>query len=278
MPTSVTSPAFLRVQNLSKHFAEQTGWWTRTLRLGAEPTRVVKAVDDVSFEMARGETLGLVGESGCGKTTLARVLLRLTEPTAGKAWLEGQSIFDLDDEALRTDFRSKVRMIFQHPDAALNPAYTVMQVLDQALRLHTGLQATERKKRAEELLSQVQLAPSYLSKSAQELSGGQKRRVGLCRALATEPQVIVADEPFSGLDVSLREEIVRLFQRLQAEHNLTVILISHDIGLVERFCDRVGIMKEGRLVEMLAGDQMKPEECSHPYATSLLRTRVQVQR
>jgi len=269
---------FLRVSGLTKHFREQSGWLGPILN-GAQGTgHVVKAVDDVSFAVEAGETFGFLGESGCGKTTLARTLLRLTEPTAGEAWLDGQSIFEMSPEEVRTTLRPRVRMIFQHPDAVLNPAYTVFMTLNQALRLHTDLDEAARRARARELLEQVNLPASYLDKYPDALSGGQKRRVGICRALATEPDAIVADEPFSGLDISLQEQIVDLVQEIQDAHDLTTLLISHDTGLMRRLCDRIGIMQKGRLVEVLPTGKMTPEHCEHPYAESLLRTHFNVRR
>lgn len=269
---------FLRVSGLTKHFREQSGWLGPILN-GAQGTgHVVKAVDDVSFAVEAGETFGFLGESGCGKTTLARTLLRLTEPTAGEAWLDGQSIFEMSPEEVRTTLRPRVRMIFQHPDAVLNPAYTVFMTLNQALRLHTDLDEAARRARARELLEQVNLPASYLDKYPDALSGGQKRRVGICRALATEPDALVADEPFSGLDISLQEQIVDLMQEIQDAHDLTTLLISHDTGLMRHLCDRIGIMQKGRLVEVLPTGKMTPEHCEHPYAESLLRTHFNVRR
>jgi ABC-type glutathione transport system ATPase component len=276
MPDENHPSPLLQVTGLTKHFREQTGWMPSTLNGTAASSGVVKAVRDVSFEVHSGDTYGFLGESGCGKTTLARVLLRLTEPTNGEVLLDGRNVFDMSPEETRTVLRSRARMIFQHPDAVLNPAYTVGTVLDQALRLHTNLSPTARKDRARDLLDQVHLPPDYVSKYAHELSGGQKRRVGLCRALATNPDLIVADEPFSGLDVSLKEQIVGLFQEIQSRHNLTAILISHDIGLIRRLCDRVGIMKEGALVDVLRDGAMAPDDCTHSYSTSLLGTHLEV--
>lgn len=273
-----SSSPFLRVSGLTKHFREQAGWLSPIFDGAAGSTRTVRAVDDVSFAVEKEEILGLLGESGCGKTTLIRTLLRLTRPTAGDAWLEGKSIFEMSPEEVRTELRPRVRMVFQHPDAALNPAYTVFMVLDQALRLHTSLEAEARRDRAEALLNQVRLPSSYLDKYARELSGGQKRRVGLCRALATRPDAIVADEPFSGLDISLQEQVVDLIRKIQETRDLTLLLISHDTGLMRRLCDRIGIMQDGRLVETLSNGEMSPEHCEHPYAESLLRAHLRTRQ
>jgi len=196
-------PGLLRASGITKHFRSQDGWLASVLNGEWEASEPVRAVERVSFTLREGETLGLLGESGCGKTTLARTLLRFTEPTAGDAWLDGQSIFEMSPEEVRTELRSRVRMIFQHPDAVLNPAFTVSMTLDQALRLHSDLGDKARTDRIHDLLGDVGLSPTHLSKYPSELSGGQKRRIGICRALLTDPDVIVADEPFSGLDISL---------------------------------------------------------------------------
>lgn len=237
---------------------------------------IVKAVDDVSFSIEKGKIFGLLGESGCGKTTLARTLLRLTEPTSGTVTLDGLDVFALSAEQVRATLRSRARMIFQHPDAVMNPAYTVSMILDQALRVHTNIDRRGRRERARALLQEVELPSNFLNKYSGELSGGQKRRIGICRALATEPEVIVADEPFSGLDVSLQEHIVDLFREVQRTRGLTVLLISHDVGLVTRLCDRVGIMRKGALVEVLADPRQPASDCDHPYAESLLNAHLNV--
>jgi ABC-type glutathione transport system ATPase component len=274
-----TSPTpFLHVEGLTKHFRSNDGWIPRFLNGTSGTSETVKAVTDVSFSVGRGEVYGFVGESGCGKTTLARTLLRLTEPTRGTARVGSTSIFDVPAEAVRMRLRPHLRMIFQHPDAVLNPSCTVGRVLDQALRLHTPLDDVARQDRAEQLLDQVHLPPDYLDKYPGELSGGQKRRIGICQALATDPEVIVADEPFAGLDVSLKEQIVTLFQSIQAERNLTVLLISHDLGIVRRLCDSMEVMKEGRLVEELPSGAMTSEHCSHRYAADLLQTHLELNR
>lgn len=262
------SSTFLRVSNLVKHFRVSAPW---SVPLLDNTASVVKALDGVSFTVEKGETFGLLGESGCGKTTLARTLLRLIPPTEGEVWLEGRDVLKMSREELRTSFRSRVRMIFQHPDAVLNPACTVFVTLDQALSHHTNLGAEARRQRAEYLLDKVDLAPEYLDKYPDELSGGQKRRVGICRALATDPDVIVADEPFSGLDISLQEQILGVFLEIQEARNLTTLVISHDTGLMRRLCERIGIMQGGRLVQILSTGKITPEHCDHPYAESLLR-------
>jgi len=270
-------PDILQVLNLKKYFPKRGGWTSWALRSAKNGDIFEKAVDDVSFEIHQGEILGILGESGSGKTTLARLILRLIEPTGGQIVFDGRDIADMSGPILKRFVRSKMRMIFQHPDAALNPAYTVHMILDQAMSEHSDMEPTGRNERIDELLNSVGLAPrTFVGKYAHELSGGQKRRVAICRALATDPTLILADEPVSGLDVFLQRQIQDLLLQLHAERQLSMIFISHDIGIVRTMCDRIGIMYGGRLVELGMRDQVSPEGCQHPYTRSLYAAQLKV--
>jgi ABC-type glutathione transport system ATPase component len=242
----------------------------------ASPNGYIKAVDGVSLTVRSGELLGLLGESGSGKTTLVRTILRLTEPTSGQAWFAGRDIFTMSEAELKTHVRRRLRMIFQHPDAVLNPAYTVKMALEQALSTHTKLQPGERHDRIIDLLQNVGLPAYYLNKHPHELSGGEKRRITICRALATNPAVIFADEPLSGLDVSLQYQVLDLLLRIRQARNLTIVLILHDIGLVQRACDRIAIMYAGRIVELGRTEEVSPRKALHPYTRSLYASHLSI--
>ena len=264
----------LEAQEVSKHFATQPGWWRRLTGRSDGRVRLVKAVDRVSFTLRTGEIFGLLGQSGSGKTTLARLLVRLTEPTSGRVFFEGRDITAMSADALRTHLRRKTRMLFQHPDAALNPAFTVAQILGQALKTHTTLAAAPRNARTVDLLEAVGLPPSYLSKHPHALSTGEKRRVSIGRALATDPVLLIADEPVSGLDVTLQGQILDLLLRLHQERNLTLLLIAHDVNLIRALCNRIAVMYAGRLVELGPRDAASPEQCRHPYTRALFDARL----
>jgi len=259
--------ALLQARHVTKQFPRRRRWIDRLRRTAPD---LVTAVHRVSLTVNAGEIVGLIGESGSGKTTLARMLVRLTSPTSGDVYFRGQSLAELSGDDVRTTLRRQVRYVFQHPDAALNPAFTVEQVLLQALAAHTALPPAARHARVPALLTDVGLSPSYRESYAHTLSGGEKRRVGIARALATEPLLLVADEPTSGLDVALQRQILALLQRLRDEHGLALLLISHDLGLVRSLCDRVGVMRNGRLVEIGPRDAITPERCQHPYTHRLL--------
>ena len=263
----------LEAHDISKHFTASPGLWQRFAGR-RQHTRIVKAVEGVSFDLRAGEIFGLLGQSGSGKTTLARLLLRMIEPTSGSLFFEGRDVLSMPDDALRTHLRRKARLLFQHPDAALNPAFTVAQILDQALKTHTALPPAERRDRALALLENVGLPPSYRHKYPHELSGGEKRRVGISRALATNPLLLVADEPVSGLDVSLQGQILDLLLRLRDQRGLTLLLITHDITLLHRLCDRIAVMHAGRLVERGPAGAVSPGRCRHPYTRALYDARL----
>jgi oligopeptide/dipeptide ABC transporter ATP-binding protein len=226
----------------------------------------VTALAGVTVDVSKGETLGVVGESGCGKTTLARLLLRLEEPTSGRVELEGVDLTGLRGHELRA-IRRRIQMVLQDPYASLNPRLTVVETLIEVVRVHRLAVGRERQ-RAAELLDQVGLSAAYGGRYPHEISGGQRQRVGIARALAVEPQVLVLDEPVSALDVSVRAEIMNLLVRLRAELGLTYVFISHDIAMVRHISDRIAVMYLGRVVE-LGPWQLVLDQPLHPYTNAL---------
>ena len=250
------SDPLLEVSDLAVHFR-------------ARGKGVVKAVDGVSFNVRRGETLGIVGESGCGKSTTGLALLRLVEPTAGSVRLDGVELAGLRGGALRA-MRKRVAMIFQDPYASLNPRLSIGDIVAEPLEVH-GLHAgrTARRMRVDELLTMVGLDPNFRTRYPHELSGGQRQRVGIARALATEPDVIVADEPISALDVSVQAQIINLLEDLQGDLGLTYLFIAHDLAAVQHISHRVAVMYLGRIVE-LADRVTLYEAPAHPYTQALL--------
>jgi len=249
------SEALLRVENLVKHFAVGGG--------------VVKAVDDVSFDVGRGETVGLVGESGCGKTTTGRCILQLERPTRGRILFEGQDLTALDERALRA-VRRRVQVIFQDPYASLNPRMTVGQILGEPLNVHGIVkEKAARAERVKELLAQVGLLQQHARRYPHQLSGGQRQRVGIARALAMEPALIVCDEPVSALDVSIQAQIINLLEDLQERLGLTYLFIAHDLSVVRHISDRVVVMYLGKIVEV-ADRKSLYEKPLHPYTRALL--------
>lgn len=252
----------VRVAGLRKYFAVKGGW------LGGRRGQV-HAVDDVSFDVASGETLGLVGESGCGKSTLARCIVRLVEPDQGKLEFDGEDITHRPTRSLRP-LRRQIQLIFQDPFASLNPRKRISQILGAALDLRdASVSRGDRRAEIAKLLERVGLAPQFMDRRPRELSGGQRQRVGIARALAVGPRLIVADEPVSALDVSVQADILNLLKDLQAELGLTVIFISHDLGVIRHVSDRVGVMYLGRLVELAPADQFYAAPL-HPYSEALL--------
>ncbi len=252
----------VRVAALRKYFAVKGGW------LGGRRGQV-HAVDDVSFDVASGETLGLVGESGCGKSTLARCIVRLVEPDQGKLEFDGEDITHRPTRSLRP-LRRQIQLIFQDPFASLNPRKRISQILGAALDLRdASVSRGDRQAEIARLLERVGLAPQFMDRRPRELSGGQRQRVGIARALAVGPRLIVADEPVSALDVSVQADILNLLKDLQAELGLTVIFISHDLGVIRHVSDRVGVMYLGRLVELAPADQFYAAPL-HPYSEALL--------
>ena len=249
------------IKDLSKHYPLGTRLFHKA--------PVVRAVEGVSLEVWPGQSLGLVGESGCGKSTLGRAVLRLIEPTSGRVTICGTDVTALPAGELRK-FRRRAQMIFQDPYSSLNPRMNVLQILSEPLRIHRLCTSPEQERqRAEQLLEQVGLPAASLSRYPHEFSGGQRQRIGIARALAVEPQFIVADEPVSALDVSIQAQIINLLRDIQAKKGLTYLFISHDLKVVEHMCDQVAVMYLGRLCEVAETDSLyyRPR---HPYTQALL--------
>lgn len=252
----------LKVENLSKCFSgKRSGLFQRG--------KDIQAVSHVNFSIYAGETLGLVGESGCGKTTLARSILRLTEPTEGKVFFDGQNICELNKKKMR-ELRKDMQIVFQDPYSSLHPRMTIRQILSEPLIIRNICDdAVSRRIRVEELMSMVGLNEAYLDRYPHEFSGGQRQRIVIARALATSPKLIVCDEPVSALDVSVRAQILNLLRKLQKELNLTYLFISHDLSVVEHICSRVAIMYLGCMVEYGSTEDVFAEPL-HPYTKALL--------
>lgn len=228
----------------------------------------IKAVDNVSFEVKRGETLGLVGESGCGKSTTGRAILQLYRPTAGSVEFEGKNLAELKGERLRK-MRRNMQMIFQDPYASLNPRMTVGSIVGEPLEVHGILSGKARKERVKELLNIVGLNPYFINRYPHEFSGGQRQRIGVARALAVQPDFIVCDEPISALDVSIQAQVINLLEDLQAEFGLTYLFIAHDLAVVRHISDRIAVMYLGKIVELTDRDSLYKTPL-HPYTQALL--------
>lgn len=250
------------VRDLTMHFPIYKGLFRRQVG-------VVKAVDGVSFDIQRGETLGLVGESGCGKSTTGRAILRLYELTAGSVEISGTNIATLSGRELR-DLRPEMQMIFQDPQACLNPRMTVGSIIAEPLDEHRkGMSRAEKQAKVRDLLDQVGMNPDFANRYPHEFSGGQRQRIGIARALALEPEFIVCDEPIAALDVSIQAQVVNLLEELQASHGLTYLFISHDLSMVRHIATRVAVMYLGKVVELAARDALYDEPL-HPYTKALL--------
>lgn len=234
-----------------------------------DPSAPVRAVDGVSLEVRRGETLGLVGESGCGKSTLGRTILRLEQPVSGSVRFDGRDVFRLRGAALQ-EYRRHAQMVFQDPFGSLNPRMTVGGAIEEVLKVHRrGRGAAARRARAAELFDAVGLEPAYLARYPHEFSGGQRQRIGIARALAVEPQLLIADEPVSALDVSVQVQILNLLKDLKAKMNLSYIFVAHDLAVVRYVSDRVVVMYLGRVVESAPAADLYAQP-AHPYAEALL--------
>ncbi|TMU83621.1 dipeptide ABC transporter ATP-binding protein [Bacillus sp. BHET2] len=256
----MTEP-LLKVENLKKHFPITGGILGR-------PVSSVKAVDGVSFTVNKGETLGIVGESGCGKSTTGRMLMRLIDPSEGKVTFEDRELTSLSNSDMRK-VRREMQMVFQDPFASLNPRHTVEKILEEPLKVHGMGSAKERKKRVHELLNIVGLSSYHAKRYPHQFSGGQRQRIGIARALMTKPKLIIADEPVSALDVSIQSQVLNLMQDLQKEFGLTYIFIAHDLGVVRHISDRVGVMYLGKMVELSNSENLY-EKPLHPYTQALL--------
>jgi oligopeptide/dipeptide ABC transporter ATP-binding protein len=253
--------ALLEVRDLRKHFPVRGGLLRRVVAQ-------VKAVDGVSFTLGRGRTLGLVGESGCGKSTLGRAILQLQKPTGGQVLLDGEDLTAAPPARLHA-MRRQMQIIFQDPFASLSPRRTVAQTIREPLDVHRIGTPAEREARVEELLQVVGMRTAVLDRYPHEFSGGQRQRIGIARALALNPKLIVADEPVSALDVSVRAQVLNLIARLQQEHGIAFLFISHDLSVVEHVSDEVGVMYLGRMVEQAAAADLYRDP-RHPYTRALL--------
>ena len=251
----------VEVRDLKKYYPVKKGVWARE-------SATLRAVDGVSFEIQRGRTLGLVGESGCGKSTVARLILRLVEPTAGEVYFDKTSVFRANKDELRK-LRRKMQIVFQDPYSSLNPRMTVRQIVEEPLRIHTKKSPAEREQQVAWLLEKVGLSPDQARRYPHEFSGGQRQRIGIARALATRPRIVIADEPISALDVSIQAQVINLMQDLQDEFGLTYLFIAHDLSVVRHISDRISVMYLGDMVETGPAEEIYSHPL-HPYSRALL--------
>ncbi|MFH1086560.1 MAG: dipeptide ABC transporter ATP-binding protein [Chloroflexota bacterium] len=254
--------ALVRIRNLKKYFPITRGIVLQR-KIGD-----IKAVDGISFDVRRGETLGLVGESGCGKSTTGRAILQLHRPTSGDVFFEDQNLTQLKGEALRR-MRRRMQMIFQDPYASLNPRMTVGNIISEPLEVHNILQPKERRERVQELLRIVGLNPYFVNRYPHEFSGGQRQRIGVARALAVQPECIVCEEPISALEVSIQAQVINLLEDLHEQFHLTYLFIAHDLSVVRHTSDRIAVMYLGKIVELATRDDLYRSPL-HPYSQALL--------
>lgn len=257
-----SSEILLELQDVKKHFPIKSGLLQKTVGQ-------IKAVDGINLKVNKGETLGIVGESGCGKSTVGRTVIRLYEPTDGKIIFNGRDISQLSESELRKDVRKNIQMIFQDPFASLNPRKTLRSIIREPLDTHHLYKTKERDEKVESLLEKVGLDASFINRYPHEFSGGQRQRIGISRALALNPELIIADEAVSALDVSIQAQIINLMEDLQEEFGLTYIFISHDLSVVRHISDRVGVMYLGKMMELASKKDLYAEPL-HPYTQALL--------
>lgn len=251
----------IEIKNLKKHFPIKKGFFRKN-------HLSVKAVDDISFAIKKGETFGLVGESGCGKSTTGRTIIRLYEPTAGQIMFDGVDLSTLKESELMP-YRKRIQMIFQDPYASLNTRMTVADIIGEPLDIHNMAKGTERQERIFELLETVGLSRDHASRYPHEFSGGQRQRIGIARALAVDPDFIICDEPISALDVSIQAQVVNMLEDLQKERKLTYLFIAHDLSMVKYISDRIGVMYLGKMAEIAPSKALYSKPL-HPYAQALL--------
>jgi len=252
----------VRVRDLKMHFPITQGIVIQR-QVGA-----IKAVDGITFDIVRGETLGLVGESGCGKSTTGRAMLQLYRPTAGEVYFEDHNLTEMKGESLRR-MRRRMQMIFQDPYASLNPRMTVGDIIGEPMLVHNIVKGRERRERVQELLRVVGLNPYFVNRYPHEFSGGQRQRIGVARALALNPEFIICDEPISALDVSIQAQIINLLEDLQSEFNLTYLFIAHDLSVVRHISDRIAVMYLGKIMELTGRTELYDNPL-HPYTQALL--------
>ena len=261
-PSDAAAPELLRVENLRKYFETQGS------RLRRRPGNVVRAVDDVSFTVGRGETFGLVGESGCGKSTVARCILRLLEPTSGRIVFDGVDVANLPRDEMR-QLRRRMQIVFQDPYGSLNPRMNIDAIVGEPLAIHSIGEASERRQKVIDTLELVGVTEQQSHRKPHEFSGGQRQRIALARALILEPDLIILDEPVSALDVSIQAQVLNLLRELQERLNLTYVFIVHDLAVAEYFCDRLAVLYLGAVMELADRDRLFREPL-HPYTDALL--------
>ena len=259
----------IKIQSLKKYFPVYAGYFSRVMGQ-------VKAVDDVSFEIKEGETLGLVGESGCGKTTVGRMSINLITPTSGEIYINGINILKMNSKKLK-QLRPKMQIIFQDPYSSLNPRFSVEKIIGEAMMVHDLANRTNLRSKVAEIMQKVGLPSSFMSRYPHEFSGGQRQRIGIARALALNPSYLVCDEPVSALDVSIQAQIINLLQELQDKENITILFISHDLNVVKYLSHRTAVMYLGQIVET-APTEILNKTAFHPYTKALLAANPSINR